>query len=136
MWRRFLGLDADYRFKRDSFSALLSRLRSQGLVARSGPRPRSIWQITPRGRDYLRPHLMRTDGVGRVVAFDIPERERKKRDAIRVGLMAAGYHQLQQSVWYGERPLPQDFVELIDVLRLRPCVHIFSVKRSGTMGAK
>ncbi|MDP3727511.1 MAG: hypothetical protein Q8R35_02630, partial [bacterium] len=40
LWRQLLGLDRRYRFRRETFSALLSRLQAAGLVARSGARRR------------------------------------------------------------------------------------------------
>lgn len=73
------------------------------------------------------------DGITRLVIFDIPEQERKKRDSIRLELVAAGFKQLQKSVWVGDRPLPRDFLELLDNLDTRGKVHIFSVKEQGTL---
>jgi len=137
IWRALLGLDDDYEFCRESFSTLLGRLKNQGLVARVGSKRGSRWLITKRGRAALRGAgaevLPRPDGIQRIVAFDIPERERKKRDAIRWALAAAGYEQLQKSVWQGTRPLPEDFLELIDTLDLGSRVHVFSVRSSGTL---
>ena len=139
LWRRILGLDARYRFKRETFSSLLSRLQAQGLVVRAGSTRKGTWRLTARGAAHvaslppLRPEPPRPDGIRRLVVFDIPERERKKRDAIRLELITAGYEQLQKSVWHGERPLPKDFMELVDALSLRNCVHIFSVRHAGTL---
>lgn len=135
LWRKLLGLDARHRFKRETFSVLLSRLQASGLVARSGSRRRSVWRLTRRGEEEAarRASADAGDGVARLVVFDIPERERAKRDAIRLELVAAGYRQLQKSVWCGERPLPADFVELVDALGLRKHVYIFSVRRAGTL---
>lgn len=138
LWRHLLGLDESYRFKRETFSSLLSRLRAQGLIARSGKRPESRWRLTVRGAAHLKavrkePALPRRDGVRRLVIFDIPERERKKRAAIRAELAAAGFMQFQKSVWMGDRPLPEDFMMLVDALALGSAVHIFSVRETGTL---
>ena len=136
LWRRLLGREGGYRFRKETFSTLLSRLQAEGLVARSGTRQRSVWRLTPEGEEHLRRYshdLPRPDGVARLVAFDIPEKERAKRDAVRTELVAAGFTQLQKSVWYGERPLPPDFVELLDALQLKRHVHIFSIQKKGTL---
>lgn len=136
-WRQLLGYDRRHRFKRETFSVLLSRLRASGLVARVGARRDGRWQATPRGEKYLRQAARpASDGVRRIVIFDIPERERRKRDALRIELVAAGFAPLQKSVWCGERPLPPDFIELVDALQLRPFVHIFSVAAGGTLSRK
>ncbi len=137
LWRSLLGLDSTYQFRRETFSALLCRLRAQGLIQRKGTPRSGRWSITERGEQVLSiirtPALPRADGIRRLVIFDIPERERKKRDAIRLDLLAAGFRQLQKSVWHAERPLPDDFLELLDALNVRPHVHIFSVRDYGTL---
>lgn len=138
LWRELLGLGGDYRFRRETFSTLLWRLKSQGLVVRSGTTKRSFWRLTEKGRVGLAAlgtlgAEERPDGVRRLVIFDIPEKERAKRNAIRLDLAAAGFRQLQKSVWCGERPLPEDFLELVDALNLRRHVHIFSVREKGTL---
>ena len=73
------------------------------------------------------------DGVTRLVIFDVPEKHRKKRDVLRINLIASDFKQLQKSVWVGYSPLPKDFIELITDLRLDKMVHIFDVKNKGTL---
>lgn len=137
MWRSLLGLDQKHRFQRDTFASLLSRLQRQGLVLRTGTHRHSLWRLTRRGERYVNrrqeDQKVQSDGIGRLVIFDIPEKERRKRDTVRMELIGIGFHQLQKSVWYGEHPLPRDFVTLIDTLSLQRCVHIFSVRQSGTL---
>jgi DNA-binding transcriptional regulator PaaX len=65
--------------------------------------------------------------------FDIPERERKKRDWIRSQLVSFGFEPLQKSVWSGGSPLPKNFIEDIEIMNLDHCIHIFSVRDSGTL---
>lgn len=138
LWRSLLDLDKKYRFKRESFSTLLWRLRAQGLVERSLRAKGTRWRLTSGGWSRLRAEhgatSARSDGIRRLVIFDIPEQERKKRDILRYELAAAGYTQLQKSVWSGECPLPREFVELIETLGVRRYLHIFSVRDSGTLG--
>lgn len=137
LWRTLLGVGSRYRFKRETFSSLLSRLQSQGLIARSGARRKSTWRLTKRGAAHVASLMpqegTRPDGIRRLVVFDIPERDRKKRRAIRSELVVAGFVPLQKSVWYGERPLPPEFLGLVDALHLERCVHVFSVRREGTL---
>ncbi len=139
IWRKLLNLDSTYQFKRKTFSVIISRLQSEGLVARSKTIPKA-WHLTSRGLQQLHEEQEREkvglppeDGIGRLVIFDIPEEERKKRYALRAELLASGFHPLQKSVWYGERPLPNTFIEFIDELNLAKCIHIFSVRERGTI---
>lgn len=140
LWRSILGLDASYEFSPRTFSTVLWRLRQQGLVARRGS-PKAHWSLTPEGRAILEnprledpfAELPSPDRVPRLVIFDIPERDRKKRDAVRQELTACDFHALQKSVWLGYRPLPDDFLELLDTLDLRKHVHILKISDLGTV---
>jgi len=76
------------------------------------------------------------DGVQRIVVFDIPERERRKRDVLRFELISSGFEQLQKSVWIADRPMTEEFITLLDNLRLHSHVHIFTVQKHGTLQNK
>ncbi|MBI2055202.1 MAG: hypothetical protein HYT39_03865 [Candidatus Sungbacteria bacterium] len=136
IWRALLGLDNKYRFSKRSFSSLLSQLRAQNLIERSGARRKTQWKLTKLGKEYLHKRnqaVPKKDGVRRLVIFDIPEDKKSKREVIRRELINIGYTQLQKSVWMGEFALPSEFIELLDILNLHSMVHIFSVKESGTL---
>lgn len=137
--RRLFGLDSHPTVAPRTFAAILSRLKYQGLVVRRGRRGLSSWSITQKGARWLKKNYeparqpLAKDGRARLVIFDIPERERKKRDALRFELLAYNFKQLQKSVWIGYNPLPNDFIELLDHLRLKNHVHIFGIKERGTL---
>lgn len=137
MWRKILGLDPSYQFSRKNFSAHLSGLRQQGLVERIGSKKRALWKITIKGKNALRrkkdEYAPKKDGVQRLVTFDIPEKERSKRIWIRAELITFGYKPLQKSVWIGDVPLPNDFVETLDARGLVGKVHMFSIREKGTL---
>ena len=128
-----------------SISSILSRLQREELVARDGAKKKSLWRITRKGRGHLRLStqteklakieytLPRKDGKLRMVAFDIPEQQRKKRNWLRVQLIACDFKSLQKSVWVGTRPLPEAFINEIDALNLSSHVHIMSIGEKGTM---
>lgn len=136
IWRKILGLDSSHKFSKQTFHSILWRLQKQKLVERND----SGWGITDLGKKTIKkvkyspqPSLSEEDGVIRLVIFDIPERDRKKRVWLRLELIACGFNMLQKSVWIGQRPLPQEFFESLDYLNIRPHVHIVSVERSGTL---
>ena len=143
MWRNLLGSSKGSQFSKATFSGILSRLQSRGLVERHGSKQYARWRITPTGQALLRSEQAQErdrrptspDGIQRIVIFDIPEKERRKRTAIRQELVAADFQPLQKSVWLGLRPLPKNFIELVDALDLSSCIHIFSVREKGTIGA-
>ena len=139
LWRPMLRLDHKRKVKRQTISTTLWRLKQQGLVERTGARKIARWQVTPEGKRNLErqslshPKISKSDGVTRLVIFDIPEHERHKRDAIRLELVGCGFKQLQKSVWIGYCPLPEDFITLIETLELSDNIHIFSVRDAGTI---
>jgi len=137
LWRNLLGLDPTYEFKRPTFNAVLYQLKAQGLIKQTTKQNRNYWQLTKRGVAMLDKQKSETpllkDGQKRLVCFDIPEYDRAKRQWLRGELLAFGYQQLQKSVWIGESPLPQEFVDALDALELRGHVHIMRVEKEGTL---
>lgn len=116
LWRSLLKLDSSYRFSKPTFSVILSRLRKEGFAAREGSRKKAKWCITEKGLGHLRQTQNSIkhseDGIMRIVSFDIPEKQRKKRRWIREELFGLGYHPLQKSVWVGFSPLPENFLKI------------------------
>ncbi|MDP3901956.1 MAG: CRISPR-associated endonuclease Cas2 [bacterium] len=68
-----------------------------------------------------------------IIAFDIPEREKSKREWLRSVLINAGFSMLQKSVWIGKIKLSYEFIEDIQKLHLLDYVEILSVTKSGTI---
>ncbi|MBI4114635.1 MAG: CRISPR-associated endonuclease Cas2 [Candidatus Niyogibacteria bacterium] len=144
--RAFLGLPLPYR-KHDkqkrkiAFSRTLSRLKRKGFVVKTGRNKNNAWEITHAGKKYLATIendiediiLPPEDSKMRLIVFDIPESERRKRGRLRDLLAASGFQQLQKSVWSGKRPLPELIVKQIKSYNLGNCIHIFKVTKDGTL---
>ncbi len=92
--------------RRQATQRAIARLDARGFVERD----QNILHLTPKGRkvlDYtlaamqsgLDSKKKEWDGYWRLISFDIPERARGARDALRRVLKRAGFCQLQQSVW-------------------------------------
>lgn len=148
--RQLFGLDRPCRHRfapsqKTSLSSILVRLRKEGLVERGGAKKKSLWRITRKGQRRLQSSaiteslpkriqiLPKKDGKLRIVVFDIPERERRKRDWLRMQLLACDFEPLQKSVWTGTRPLPEALTGEIDALNLGSYVHIMSIGERGTL---
>ncbi|MBI4225011.1 MAG: hypothetical protein HY617_01650 [Candidatus Sungbacteria bacterium] len=138
LWRPLLGLDKRKKITRHSVSSCLWELQRQGLVERKGPARKSAWTLTKKGKAYSGLHKrkkeeQKKDGITRLVIFDIPERERRKRTIIRTELVACKFSQLQKSVWIGAYALPKTFIALMDDLELHGKLHVFSIAQRGTI---
>lgn len=119
--RLLLGFD---RLRPERIRHELWRLQARGLVAKAGQRRQSTYALTPAGRSTLRRVAMRIarpdrrDGSWHVVVFDVPERLRKTRDALRYELVQLGFRKLQESVWVSPHPVSKEFYEFMEAASL------------------
>ena len=131
---------------RQSLSATLTCLRKEGLIIRDGSRKKTVWRISRKGGDYIKTHsklsagvvriLPISDGVKRLVIFDIAEKNRKERTWLRKELIACGFSCLQKSVYFGDCPLSEDLVKEIYEKGLGKTVHVMSLDKLGTITKK
>ena len=137
LWRPLLGLERAKKVKKETVSTILWRLKRQGLVESRGSKKPTTWHLTKAGEKHMADMSLvterKSDGIMRLVIFDVPERERRKRDTLRAELIGCGFRPLQKSVWMGDYPITEDFINLIDELELAAHVYIFSVRERGTI---
>lgn len=135
---------------RQQFYCTLNHLKRQGLVAKQrGGSSGSRWALTPRGeernyeyrqsrRDPLssaNTAFSKPQGAGiTIVAYDIPEKERRKREWIRMCLIEMECEKIQQSVWVAKGTVDEDFIHALRERDLLRNVHIFAVTKHGTVG--
>jgi len=106
---------------RNSRDVAVARLVKEGLLVRDRHHGIRVLRITDDGRRYLdqesRKHQLmrpgRWDKKWRITIFDIGEKHRKTRDALRRELRTAKFYRLQDSVWV--YPFPCE--ELITLLK-------------------
>ena len=153
--RGLIGLDSRRHTRsrasaKHTLSSTLCRLRKEGFVAKRGPDRKAQWAITQKGKIFLRnvvekkPTLQRLeyealpppDHIVRLVSFDIPEKQRRKRDWLRSELLQCEYRMLHRSVFIGNRPLPEEFMKEMISLGLERYVQIVSIDRRGTLSYK
>ena len=68
-----------------------------------------------------------------IIAYDIPETERRMRDWIRSALEFLGLTAVQKSMWAGKVILPQEFVDDLVKMGIFKYVDIFEVTKGGTL---
>lgn len=123
------------------FYALLNKLKNQGLIKKKQSKNGSLWNITKRGFEKLglinknkKPEYDSIkDNKVKVITFDIPERERRKRAWLREALTAQGFSMLHQSVWVGKNKIPEQFLVDLRDMELLNYIHILEVSASGTI---
>lgn len=140
----------DLKRKSDSenkrrFNDLLYHLRKEGLVKENES---FILQLTARGKEKLKelkqrkssalPDVKNTyhakeEEALKIILFDIPESERRKRAWLRSALDHLGFKMLQKSVWIGKGVLPDQFINDLNILDLLSYVEIFAISKSGSL---
>ncbi|MFY9462606.1 MAG: hypothetical protein WAP52_00260 [Candidatus Sungiibacteriota bacterium] len=133
---------------RQQFYKRLHYLKRQGLVVKRDAKGEKRWILTQRGAKRLREYRqLRADpfssvntnfsapkgGGITIVAFDIPETERRKRGWLRISLVEMGFEPLQKSVWMAAGGVSEDFLHALRERRLLDAVHIFAVTQHGTI---
>lgn len=121
--------------KDNTLRVTLSRLKARGLVTNNN----GVWGITQSGRTFCEIVLKnrerrklakanRAKGKGMIIAFDVPEHERYKRDWLREELIVLGFEPIQKSVWYGPFPLPKKFIGEMGNKGVLACTKFFKAK--------
>ncbi|MFY9462740.1 MAG: CRISPR-associated endonuclease Cas2 [Candidatus Sungiibacteriota bacterium] len=146
-WLWFKDSWADLYRDRRQFQRTLQYLKRQGLIAKKA-KAHGSWALTQRGTErakqyqatrgdpfskanatFIKPH---GNGIT-IVAYDIPERERRKRDWVRLCLIEMGCEMIQKSVWVAKGMIDEDFMHALRDRDLLGHVHIFSVTKQGTI---
>ena len=130
------------------FYNLLYRLQKDGLIerAKNSRKRKSCWLITKKGKERFKElkelkekiipkkdYPVEKDNNFKIVIFDIPEKNRKKRDWLRENLIRLKFSMLQKSVWIGKTKPPQEFIKDIKELEILPYVEIFSINKTGSI---
>jgi len=129
------------------FYNILRHLQKEGLVRKSKEEKNSFWSITEKGKKKLKfineqfvlklpskLYKKESDNNLKIIIFDIPEEDSRKRKWLRNNLVALNFSKLQKSVWAGENKLPEDFISDIKDMNIFQYIEIFSVNRMGTIG--
>lgn len=134
------------RETRRKYKKLLSSLKKDGLIAEWKGARGNLIRLTRKGIAKL--VVLRTRkrkmlpsiayeaeqaDVFTIVAFDVPERERKKRDWLRAALRHSGFTCVQKSVWMGKIKVPRELLEDIRRLHIADFVEIFQITKQGTL---
>jgi len=125
----------------------LTRLNKDGLTFKDKKEGKEFWRLTKKGekeleklKNYYQKNILPqrkyksevSDGFT-IIVFDIPEKERGKRNWLRRKIIEMGFQMLQESVWIGKRKISEEFVKDLDFCKLLPRVEIFTVGKTGSL---
>lgn len=128
---------------RQRYYSLLARLKKDGLVEKNA---KGSIRLTHKGTNTLNKLMSYRSAQPDIslytkepaeyfviVAFDIPENERRKRSWLRAALKNLGLKMVQKSFWMGKVKLPEEFINDVHKLRISDYVEIFQVTKSGSL---
>jgi DNA-binding transcriptional regulator PaaX len=130
------------RSAKKCFYKLISDMERSGLIEKNQPNGKKIISLTQLGKDKIKngsiyksssSYAKEISKEPIIFVFDIPEKERRKRDWLRASLGHLGFHMVQKSVWIGSVKLPKVFLNDLGEQNLISRVEILSINKSGTI---
>jgi len=124
------------RAQENKLYVTISRLKKNGLVENNN----HLWSLTRLGSKKLKKYessktyhpypKIKKSNKKVIIAFDIPEADRRNRGWLRIELVSLGFKILQKSVWLGPAPLPKEFINNLKFMKLLPYLKFFEVKET------
>ncbi|MBI5421214.1 MAG: hypothetical protein HZA35_02770 [Parcubacteria group bacterium] len=129
---------------RQNFYNRMHALKKDGLIEKN--ESHETWQMTTKGKKRL--HLFKKEMAKtppntqypslpsdefKIIVFDIPEKERGKRDWLRARLVQLGFTLLQKSVWIGKKQIPEQFINDLGAYDIFNYVEILAITKQGTI---
>ncbi len=147
---RGVGIEKERIARR--YQKMISRLKQDGLIVESdgpvgsgGPVLLKMSKLglsrlrfirKERGKNKILPGIKypkEAQNIFTIVAFDIPEKYRARRDWLRGVLRGLGLVMIQRSVWLGKVKIPSKLIDDLKDLGLLDNVEIFEISKEGTL---
>lgn len=127
---KYKAYRGSFRGKQVTFYQSLNRLNDRGLIQKKKNKDnQEIYVITPLGKKLLyKPAIKipRADGFSTLIAFDIPESQKRERNIFRRYLIRNGFTLIQKSLLVSPLKLSKELLELAQELKIRPYIKIIS----------
>ena len=128
--------------ERQRFYNIISKLKREGLISGKENLRRTklgtekllkLRSLKTEVAIKVKKYKPEEDDTTKIVIFDIPEKERRKRRWLRASLLQLGFVILQKSVWIGKVKIPEEFMEDLRFMKLDRYIHVFSGEKLGTI---
>ena len=129
------GIPAIFPYKKQSINNAIYRLNKDVYISKRD----NYIRLLPKGRKYIenkKVRLVTFDSPYKkespknlLVMFDIPEIKKAEREWFRFHLRQFDYEMIQKSVWVGPSPLPKDFLDYVEEIKLKRCIKTFKLTK-------
>ena len=128
---------------------LISQLKKDGLIKERTSNKNKKLITTPAGKNKflllkqkiknqlpIAKYPQEKGGKITILIFDIPEKQKRKRNWLRETLKELGFKMIQKSVWIGKVKIPIELIKDLNMLHLINFVEIFEISRIGSLKNK
>ncbi|MBI2644097.1 MAG: hypothetical protein HYW95_01150 [Candidatus Wildermuthbacteria bacterium] len=117
---------AFYRLKKSRLIILKEQDDGKFTVELSEKGKRKVREIQLQTLFVAKPS--RWDGIWRVVIFDIPDKKKIAREALRERMKRWNFYQLQKSVWVCPWPCEKEIEFIVELFQIYPFVNVIKAK--------
>lgn len=130
------------RNRREAIRKTFSWLRRHRLIEEREVNGRQILTLTEGGRKRVLEYkldevmikpLKKWDRIWRIIIFDVPEKYKKAREALRSKLKLWGCYPLQKSIWITPYPCRDEIDFIIEIFKISPHVRIIEASNFDGM---
>ncbi len=144
--RRDKALFEEFVREKQRFYNLIYYLKTDGIISEAISSNKKWYHMPEKGKKKLAALLTSKDNIiplprypkinrntFTIITFDVPEKEKKKREWLRTALGQMGYKAIQRSVLLGKTKIPQSFLDDLQKLRMVEYVEIFEITKTGSL---
>ncbi len=126
--------------EKQKYYSLLNQLKRQRLIECKKAHNGTFWKITTTGlkklkfiRENKTEYICISDDKLKIVMYDIPEKEKKKRFWLREVLKNLDFKMLQKSVWIGKNKIPETLFYHMSEKAILNYIHVLEISKKGTI---
>jgi DNA-binding transcriptional regulator PaaX len=131
----FFGIPKFKNYSRNSLSGTLAYIQKIGLAEKNDEK----LILTLKGQKYIRRKIDslqqfyfnfdKNAPKNLIVMFDVPETKKAEREWLRWHLKKFNYIMIQKSVWVGPSPLPKEFLDYIEKIKIKEGFKTFKLAK-------
>lgn len=129
------GIPSFKKYQRRTIESTIYRLKKKGLIEKE----LEGIVLSKHGKEYVRKKIDSLKQFDKpkdisqdrnlLVMFDVPVEKKGEREWLRWHLKKFNYIMIQHSVWVGPSPLPKEFKEYLNEIKLDRCIKTFKLEK-------
>lgn len=134
------------KLEKQRYQKMIYKLKKDGLLKEDIKEGKKFYFLTLKGknkflllknkRSVSLPSIYYKKEAGErfiIIIFDVPEKEKRKREWLRKVLNELDFKMTQKSVWIGKTKIPKEFIDDLFEMKMQEFVEIFQITKSGNL---